>query len=253
MAIKKILQDKQKFIDSMVKEFNAKYSRIQKPIFSQIQKLFANGEFSDEAVIAVFRDFGFEELYVSYIQEFGKLQQFGQDLTKELGLKATLSREARNLLDIAGTQLANTFDKSMRLYSNNLVTSALRSRLGGLTFNEVVASSQLTEIFNAGSRRWITEAFTGISQFDRATNMQLFESAEIEKFVYVGEDDERTRQRCQDTLRDPKQDTGWTLQEIDSSQTPFVDCGGYNCRHEWLPFVGELKKPEVLEVRKNVP
>ena len=34
--------------------------------------------------------------------------------------------------------------------------------------------------------------------------------------------------------------TGWTMEEVSASETPFIQCGGYNCRHEWLPFVEGL-------------
>ena len=89
-------------------------------------------------------------------------------------------------------------------------------------------------------RRIITEAVTGASIYDRTIKMEQFRHADVELYFYDGPLDKVTRDTCKATLSDGKQGTGWTFAEIQGSETPFITGGGYNCRHEWLPFVEGL-------------
>jgi len=74
----------------------------------------------------------------------------------------------------------------------------------------------------------------------------LFENAGIKKYYYAGPMDKVTRDVCAAVLADPRQQTGWTAEDI--ANFPGIDMvtgGGYNCRHDWLPFVGNVQQENI--------
>jgi len=95
-------------------------------------------------------------------------------------------------------------------------------------------------VIDTAGRRIATEALTGASMYDRTIKFEQFKHADVELYYYDGPIDKDNRPACSGTLVDPRQSTGWTLAEVQGSMTPFITCGGYNCRHEWLPFVEGL-------------
>ena len=118
---------------------------------------------------------------------------------------------------------------------NTMAEVSIRYGIGEMSFKNVV--SLLEEQIKVNGRRLVTEAFTGASIYDRAINYENFQQSGIERYVYVGPLDDKTRTECVATLTHPNQDRGWTIAEIQGSQVSFIGGGGYNCRHDWLPHV----------------
>ena len=101
--------------------------------------------------------------------------------------------------------------------------------------------AELSKGVDAVGRRVVAEAVTGASIYDRTIKYQQFTNSEVKLYFYEGPYDKVTRDVCISTIRDPRQSTGWTMADIQGSETPFITCGGYNCRHEWLPMVEGLE------------
>lgn len=168
-----------------------------------------------------------------------------------------LTEGAIGFLELVQEQNARKLFALKELIINAMIDAGLKSKVEGLPFSAVVAILQ--ENVSELGRRLATEAYTGITSFDKTMKSFEYREAGIEKYVYVGPADDKTRDACLDTLSDPRQETGWTREEIAESQTPFITTGGYNCRHEWHAFVDELKeKPlggekvdELKEARKE--
>lgn len=64
--------------------------------------------------------------------------------------------------------------------------------------------------------------------------------------MYVGPLDDATRPFCEEILNS-KDLPIYTVEEIQSMDNGqlgdvFTSCGGYNCRHEWVPISGNLEK-----------
>lgn len=81
-----------------------------------------------------------------------------------------------------------------------------------------------------------------IRNFISATRRKTFEKDDTVRWEYVGPISDNTRDACMETLSDPRQDKGWTLDEIDAhssvtfadgSSVSFIDRGGFNCQHDW--------------------
>ena len=65
----------------------------------------------------------------------------------------------------------------------------------------------------------------------------IIKQLEVKKYFYAGPVDSKNRDICADILSSSLQTTGWTMADIQGSGASFIGGGGYNCRHEWLPFV----------------
>ena len=252
MSLKSLLQQKNNFIDSQIERFRSAYSKMQPEIFRELQALFKQGVFNDKIIQEVFINAGFGDLYLSFVDNFGEMVRFSKKLSEELAIGFNVSPEQFQLLDTLSVQIETNFSASLAKYSNDLARAGLQSKLGGMGFQQIVQDMKLS--IDDSLRRFETEAYTGISQFDSTMNYQMFQSAGIEKFIYVGPADARTREACQHTLDDPKQQTGWTVEEINASETPFIEVGGYNCRHRWLAWVGDINAPlrkESIDLKKG--
>jgi len=250
MSLQTLLQQKNKKIDALVEQFRTVYSRMQPEIFREIQAQFKKGLFNDKVIQDVFINAGFEDLYKGFVDEFGEMVKYSKMLSDELGIGFNVSPKQFELLDALAVQVETNFSASLAKYSNDLARAGLQSKLGGMGFQQIVQDLKVQ--FADSFRRFETEAYTGITQFDSAMNLQLFESAGIQKYVYVGAWDGKTRVACEETLKDARQDTGWTMEEINSSGTPFIERGGYNCRHEWLPWVSDIAAPQKVSGIESV-
>ena len=212
---------------------------MQPAIFKEVQALFRQGIFNEQIIQNVFIENGFENLYKGFVDEFGQMIKFGKRVSDELGIGYALTEKNFQFLEIASSQIERNIEFGMHKFANDLANSGLQSEMGGRGFKQIV--EELRTQFAGSGRRFETEAYTGITQFDSAQNFQLFQEAEIDKFVYVGPADGRTRDACLNTLGSSQQETGWTMDDINSSETPFMTRGGYNCRHEWLPKVKAIE------------
>lgn len=238
MSLQSILNSKNAEIDILVKRFNSVYAKMYPEIFKEVQALFKRGIFNESLLREVFRNYGFDDLYMSFVDEFKGMIKFSKQVASEAGIGFVLNERNFALLDTVSMQIESNFNLSTNKFVNDLANAGLQSNLGGRSFNQVV--TDLKTMFEGSNRRFETEAYTGITQFDNTLNKQLFDEAGIEKFVYTGPLDGRTRDACRSTLTDGKQETGWTREEVTASETPFITVGGYNCRHEWMPYIMEM-------------
>ena len=89
--------------------------------------------------------------------------------------------------------------------------------------------------------RAVTEARTQLAEFDRAVTARTAEDAGAELFAYLGPKDALTRPFC-DTIVDHVL-TVEQVGRLDNAQTtvsPIISGGGYNCRHNWSPVAESL-------------
>jgi hypothetical protein len=129
--------------------------------------------------------------------------------------------------------LASTFSDSFLAqagaYPDRLKEATLRALLGGGGVDDI-RRALADEL---GPPVAETLANTSLNTYSRSVERAMAEQDPPDQlYVYEGPRDDRTRDECLAML-----DAGpLTLAEIDS-QFPgaFVDGGGYNCRHSWVP------------------
>lgn len=103
-------------------------------------------------------------------------------------------------------------------------------------------------------------ANTGMAGVDRDVTAQLADALDVEFFTYFGSRDSRNRIFCKDLLNNIHPNTKqqhsqyWHISEIkelnNGQHLPTLKyCGGYNCRHRWLP-VSIRKNKELMDLRE---
>jgi hypothetical protein len=88
-----------------------------------------------------------------------------------------------------------------------------------------------------------SEVQTMFSSFSRTVIAKKAKDVGLTSFEYIGPDDDLTRPFCRRTLED-RSPPVYTVDEINAMRPEplgdaMVNCGGYNCRHQWRPVRGE--------------
>lgn len=145
---------------------------------------------------------------------------------------------AKTLVSYEADYIAN----SVSSYASEIKSALMRSVLIG----EKTNFNDLEEKY--GSRfvnNLETELNTNLAAFSRTVTITKGKELGIERYRYVGPDDNATREFCEETLN-PKdrQEPVYSLAEInrmDNGQgTPVITfCGGYNCRHQWIAEISD--------------
>ena len=235
MSLKTILEQKNAHIDKLVAQFEKDIGKFTKGLSGDLMDLFNAGRFDKQYITALFTEHGFDKLAVDFIDRNNELFKYARDISGELGIGFKLGEKSLNLLSrVADANLGKILG-SRDAIVNSIIDAGLQSEIQKLPFKQVVA--RLNESVTELGRRINTEAFTGISIFDRTVRAEQLDNAGITKYVYLGPFDNKTRDACRQVLESPYQETGWTLDQIRQSSVDFIGGGGYNCRHEWMAFV----------------
>ena len=235
-TIKQILNNKNDKIDSLISEFKKEIDRFSGRLKKIIQSLIRTNKLTRETISGAFNLLGYDDMIDSFIDKYTEMFQFSREISQILNINFQLSEESLTLLEEISNNDSIRLLTTKEVISNDLVKIGLQGQLENKSLNQIIAD--ISENISDMSRRISTEAYTGISNFERTAKLIQFKESGINKFVYVGPNDNVTRPECQSVLNDPRQSTGWTLEEIKNSPVDFIAGGGWNCRHDWLPFVG---------------
>lgn len=236
MNLKQILQNQNKHIDKLLLTFDKSFNSLSYDVRKEILYLFRTSDLDLSVII----NQAFESSkYFNEISNFAKhnveMIQYTKQIANELGYKFALTQGNIELYEQFQNTIFTKLSKNIELYQAEMNGFMIRSQLEGKSINQI--SSGLGEVFGGMGRRLNTEINTSISISDSMIKKDFYKQAGIDKFVYAGPDDDKTRDTCSSTLNDPRQEMGWTLEEVNNSETPFVERGGFNCRHQWMAFV----------------
>ncbi|KPK95801.1 hypothetical protein AMJ80_03575 [bacterium SM23_31] len=237
--IKNILNGKNKYIDKLIADFSKEFEQLSRYLKINISSVIKGGVPTREAIEQLFSEAGYDGIIQNFIDKHTELINYAKQVGGKLGFPLVLTDRSIALLEILEEQSIMRMLTVKDGIINNLIDAGLRGEIEGAGLRTIIAG--LADEFDGIAHKFATEAFTGISVFDRTIKSENFKEAGIEKFIYFGPLDELTRDTCRAALTDPRQQTGWTIEEINNSPVGFTIGGGWNCRHEWLPFVGELK------------
>lgn len=120
------------------------------------------------------------------------------------------------------------------------------------TFQTAVLSGE-TPNFNTAHEKYgprveadiQTELNTAIQGFSRAVTAGKAKDLGFDLFIYIGPDDDVTRDFCESVLsKDPPIYTADEIDSLDNGQGLSVMTfgGGYNCRHQWRPITEEAAR-----------
>jgi len=219
-------------IDDKVADFVKTLKIVNSKIQKEFLRLISAGQATPEAIQLLFSDY--PSIQKQFISQYSAVLGFQRQLASEFGFQMKLGEKAEALFLRMQEISRRELEVTRLTIQNSLSRIAVRSEIDGLGRKQIL--NELRTTFSGTERRLEVEAFDGMRITNNAVKKESFKNAGITKYYYSGPDDDRTRIVCQETLADPKQQTGWTLEEVDASQTPFGVCGGWNCRHEWLPY-----------------
>ncbi len=229
------IDNRNKILDGLVAEFEREFSSYGTKLKRMVEQFIRQGFTSREEAIRFFAGTGYVDVVNSMISKYDGVLDITRQMSKEIGVPFVLPNTAPGILNLIKDNKVQTLLGANNQIMNTINDSALRFGLGEQSLRTIITdlSSQIDDF----TRRLSTEAFTGASIYERTSKLQLFEEAGIELYFYSGPVDSKNRPSCETTLGDSRQSSGWTIDDIVTSSTPFIGAGGYNCRHEWLAFV----------------
>ena len=229
------IDDRNAFLDKLVIEFEKEFNQFGRKFKRMLAEFISQGFHTHDDAIRFFAGTGFTDTVLNVVGKYEEALKVTQDLSKELGLRFVLPETGYAILELMQQNKVAEILGSSENIIRTVTDAAFRYGQGGESLNNIIAD--LTLAVDDFTRRVTTEAFTGASMFERSSKLQLYQANDIDLYFYSGPVDSKNREVCANTLGDSRQYKGWTLDEIATSETPFIACGGYNCRHEWLAFV----------------
>ena len=234
-----LFDEKNKVFDALLADYEKEFQSFSTQIKRQLSEFIQGGPYTKTEVTTWFiEQNGMDALAQGFVDKYSDVLDYTRQVSREAGIKFVLPQRSADIIGLyQQNQVSNILGSSEEIIKT-VTDASLRYGIGEQRLNTIIADLERT--VDTVGRRMVTEAFTGASVYDRTVKFEQFQNAGIELYFYSGPLDDVTRDVCVATLSDPLQATGWTLAQIQDSGTPFGSGGGYNCRHEWLPFVPGL-------------
>jgi len=154
------------------------------------------------------------------------------------------------VISIIRTDIRTNFEFLGKQAADDVVNQLEQGILGNNTFKEMsdtlVDSIVGSDIRGGSLTRYAkTYAHDAIMEFDRSVHILAGNNFKAEHFMYVGPLDNVTRPFCQQRVG--KVFTKESIPaENDMGFDAWTTCGGYNCRHAWLPVSDKVLDEFVL-------
>lgn len=187
---------------------------------------------------------GFDRFLEGFVNEFnGSIAEVNKALTAA-GLEVRFGKGDLALLEEVRRISVNELRISSAQFMTVLEKEVVNAALSGKTVGQVSASlKRMIEAKFVSSNHIPTLADTAVTRFRRTMVVRKGVEAGVDRFEYVGPNDQVTRDFCLDVLfaQFSGDRIGFSVDEInalDNHQTGSVltDGGGFNCRHDWLPI-----------------
>ena len=240
MSVRSVLESKDAALNALIIEFEKAFVGFDTKIRTRLSKLLRSPKVSRKAIAALFQEMGFEALIAEFIKKYRSVAKYSTQLSAELGIAVTLPNRSLLLLNMLKQHSNIKMLHASTSIIDTMMDSALRFHVEGLSLSSI--TTEIEKGMGLLGRRLSTEAFTGISTYGRMINNEQYKAADIELFFYDGPVDDKNRDECEAVLLDPLQTEGWTREDIEASPVDFTTGGGFNCRHEWIPFLPEAQQ-----------
>ena len=236
MSLRTLLNRQDAKLQALTDVFESELESINKKVIEDVQKAIRSGmDVTDDYIKNLYTANGYDDLIETWVTNYNAGAPFLRGAANELQIPFEVSDAGMSNLEA----LQDIDYKKLKTLNDQVaIDMAKMNNMGSLDGKGVEQIiKEMSEKIADQSRRIATEAYTSMSMATAAIDKDFFEGAGIDKYVYMGPNDNKTRDACQATLGDERQGTGWTMPEIESSQTPYIERGGFNCRHRWLPYV----------------
>ena len=250
--MKNLIAQKNLLIDQARDKLSAAMVEMGGKFAGDLSRVVGSGTFDLASIKAEMTALGYDEAIIDGLSQFDEVFKLSEKMFNlgEVPFLWTPENEAAfgAMLRAKSDMILNGIKDR---FARDMVDYATSVKLSGKPSSQVI--QEVSERFATEGRRIGTEVDTALASFDRASKKMLYDNAGVEKYVYVGPLDKVTRDVCAAVMSDDRQRTGWTAEDI--ANFPGVDIvtgGGYNCRHDWMPFDRELES-ELDKIYKDVP
>jgi len=236
--LKDIVYQKNKFIDSQLALLEKNFDELAPGILKQLRALITSGNYDYNAIRAVFVSAGIDAQLGAFVESYAETIQYTKIMAEEMGLAFGMTERGLDLIGRLQEQGLTKLLTRKDAIAQSLTDAALKWEVDKAPLKRIVA--ELSEGLTDLKRRIGTEALTGISLFEQAVKVEQFRDAGIERYMYVGPpaSDPVIRDSCKEVMgMEQNTTTGFTEDEIANLPVGFIDRGGWNCRHDWIPYV----------------
>lgn len=255
----KLLADRIKAREAEIERF---VSYLGKVVGRELQAFVRQLQRSRDDISQSIRILGqIEDALVSAGYETGA-RELGRIYGKELKAAREIFAESTGLsfrvtdTDLSIIETAIEFDVD--------TTAATLSKFGAdtkqLLFNQIFIGQQpdLSEVEEVLEPRLLrnikTELNTTVQTFYRTVNVRKASEVGITEFMYQGPYDKVTRDFCRGILNKGGTFTREEISKLDNGQglDVMTSCGGYNCRHVWLPAQSKALKKALENIDQDI-
>lgn len=255
-------------VQKELRRFFARYIKETKAILADVQNVTKTKQIRLVEIDNIMRQLqnilpsaGYGDVLREYKRQLGKVSQSALDYYKDLGISAKGGIDA-DALDMLGSrfgdQLSFQVDAALiRPMEQTVMQSMLFASDRATAVSNIIGTIDREGVLRKDGTEWTSynvEVFVQDSQrrFQQYVSEEKAKDLDLEVRVYVGPLDNRTRDVCRELIEEaPHGVPGmWLLDEIgpgmveDADSDVLVECGGYNCRHKWMPLAMEDAKAQ---------
>lgn len=204
----------------------------------------------DQRFVTQMNRAGYRALTEEFVDQFGKQQVFMDDI-----LRTITSRMKTPLVEV--TKRARVVGELYQRSATRVLASTLDSVAASITKRALFSvggldvagmTEVLIERFGVTVSEATTLAETLQQTYFRTVMAEQFAELEEQngrlrvRYYYDGIRDDKNRLFCVKELNRERPLTRRQIERLDNGQlpNPFLTCGGYNCRHQWLPSAESL-------------
>ena len=220
-----------------------------------LERIIGSGVYDVETIKLMMAELGWDREVTNALGQFDKLFDLSKKQFASSGVKFLWTAQNEALFEqflIAKAESLVQLSKGK--FAQDMFNYAISVNLSGKPSAQIISEAE--QMWADLSRRIGTEVDTALATFDRTADKMLYENAGVEKFIYWGPVDERNRESCRLVLSDSRQQTGWTMEDIENFPEVDFNLGGYpyyNCRHKFIPmeFNTEGVQGDITEAGKE--
>jgi len=234
-----ILNNQDLHIDGLVLELEKEFMKFNGKLRGLLSKELRSAVITRAGIEAAFVEAGFEPLVGAFWNKYNSVFPLIREASVEMGVGLVLPERSLAVLDLVKNHGLDKMLNTKTTVIDSIIDAGLRHQTEGVPFRMII--KEMTDDVDLLGRRLGAEANTGIRIFQRVITSEQYRQAGIERFFYFGPRDRKNRDACASTLDSNKQNTGWTRDEIFTSQVDFYTGGGFNCRHRFVLITPETQ------------
>ena len=212
-----------------------------------------------DQLTTILEESGFEDVIQKYIGELEGLTQSAIAYYDVFGLEKVPAGVSRETLKA----YIRFTEKELRDFVPRKLVAPLQSALLQVNFGNVERSEIYNVVQNLEDSLTTSQAVTLVNDtfasYQRAVIVETGNALDLEIYVYLGPEDEKTSDQCETMLNVDYHGVPGMLYkdeitvDLDENLTrnPLIGGGHTNCRHHWSPITADYAESQGFELRKE--